>query len=62
MEYFGNFSATKAIEHMLDNHAGKSTRNGTYEEYLIKWKPRPVEDSSWMTREEVNHVCFPLNT
>ena len=55
-------SATKEIEEILDNHVGKSTRNLTDEEYLVKWKGRPVEDSSWLAKEEVNHLGFPLNT
>ena len=54
--------ATKEIEEILDSRVGKSTRNKTYEEYLVKWKGRQVEDSSWLTREEVNHLCFPLNS
>ena len=53
---------TKEIEEILDSRVRKNTRNKTYEEYLIKWKGRPVEDSSWLAREEVNHLCFPLNT
>ena len=52
----------KEIDEKLDSRIGKSTRNKTYEEYLVKWKRRPVEDSSWLTKEEVNHLGFPLNT
>ena len=55
-------SVTKEIEEILDNHFGKSTKNKTYEEYLVKWNGRPVEDSSWLAKEEVNHLGFPLNT
>ena len=55
-------SATKEIEEILDSCVGKSTRNRTYEEYLVKWKGRPIEDSSWLAREEVNHLGFLLNT
>ena len=55
-------SATKEIEEILDNRVGKSTRNKTYEEYLVKWKGRIVEDSSCLAREEVDHLGFPLNT
>ena len=54
--------ATKEIKEILDSHVGKSTRNKNYEEYFIKWKGRLVEDSSWLAREEVNHLCFPINT
>ena len=55
-------STRKEIEEILDSRVGRSTRNRTYEEYLVKWKGRPVEDSSWLAREEVDHLGFPLNT
>ena len=54
--------AIKKIEEILDSHVGKSTRNRSYEEYLVKWKGRPIEDSSWLEKEEVNCLGFPLNT
>lgn len=41
-------STTKAIEEILDNCVGRSKRNITYEEYLIKWKGGLVEESSWL--------------
>ena len=31
-------SDTKEVEEILDSHVGRSTRNKTYEEYLVKWK------------------------
>ena len=55
-------SYTKEIEEILDSCIGKSTRNITYKEYLVKWKGRPIEDSLWLAREEVDHLSFPLNT
>ena len=55
-------SDTKEIEDILDSRVGRSTRNRTYEEYLVKWKGRPVEDSSWLTKEEVDCLGFPLHT
>ena len=55
-------SDTKEIEEILDSRIGRSTRNRTYEEYLVKWKGRPVEDSSWLAREEVDRLGFPLHT
>ena len=54
--------ATKEIEEVLDNNDGKSTRNITYEEYLVKWKGRLIEDSTSLARDEVNHLGFCLNT
>ena len=53
---------TKEIEEILDSHVCRSTRSKTYEEYLVKWKGRPVEDSSLLAREEVDRLVFPLNT
>ena len=53
---------TKKIEAVLDSYVGKSTRKKAYEEYLVKWKWRPVEDSSCLEREEVDCLGFPLNT
>ena len=55
-------SETKEIEEILDSRVGRSTRNKTYEEYLVKWMGRPVEDSSWLTRAEVDRLGFPLDT
>ena len=53
---------TKEIAKILDSRVDRSTRNKTYKEYLIKWKGRLVENSSWLEREEVDHLGFPLNT
>ena len=55
-------SDIKEIEEILNSHVGKSTKNRTYEEYLVKWKGRLVRDSSWLAREEVESLGFPLNT
>ena len=52
-------SNTKEIEIVLDNCVGRSTRNKTYEEYLVKCKGRLVEDSSWLASKEVNCLGFP---
>ena len=45
--------AIKEIEEILDSYFRKSTRNKNCEEYLVKWKGRSIEDSSWLAREEV---------
>ena len=55
-------SDTQEIEEILDSHVGRSTRNKTYEKYLVKWKGRLVEDSSWLAREEIDRLGFPLHT
>ena len=41
-----NASDTKEIEVVLDSRDGRSTRKKTYDKYLVKWKGRPIEDSS----------------
>ena len=55
-------SAIKETKEILENHVGKSTRKKTYKEYLVKWKGILVEDSSWIEKEDVNLLGFPLNT
>ena len=50
--------ATKEIEEILDSCVCKSIRNRTYEEYLVKWKGRPIEDSSWLAKEELTILVF----
>ena len=52
-------SKEKIVE-ILDSHVGRSTRNRQYEEYLVKWKGWPLEDSTWISEIEVSHLGFPL--
>ena len=35
------------FEAILDTKVVKSTRKKDYMEYLVKWKKRPTEDSTW---------------
>ena len=53
-------SKKKEIEEILDSRVGRSTRNRQYDEYLVKWKGRPIEDSTWISIMEVSHLGFPL--
>ena len=53
-------SKKEEIEEILDSRVGRSTRNRQYEEYLVKWKGWPLEDSTWISAVEVSHLGFPL--
>ena len=53
-------SKKEEIEEILDSHVSRSTRNMQYEEYLVKWKGWPIEDSNWISIVEVFHLGFPL--
>ena len=53
-------SKKEEIEEILDSRVGRSIRNKQYEEYLVKWKERPLEDSTWISAIEVSHLGFPL--
>ena len=53
-------SKKEEIEEILDSRVGKSTKNKQYEEYLVKCKGRPLEDSTWISGVEVSHLGFPL--
>ena len=35
-------------EHILDTRVTKKNTRKEYLEYLVKWKDRPMEDSTWM--------------
>jgi hypothetical protein len=41
------------MEKILDQMIGKKTRRKTYFEYLVKWKDRPIEDASWVTKPDI---------
>ena len=53
-------SKKEEIEEILDSHVGRSTKNRQYEEYLVKWKGRPIVDSTWISIAKVSNLGFPL--
>jgi hypothetical protein len=41
------------MEKIMDQRVGKKTKRKTYFEYLVQWKGRPVEDTSWVGEAEI---------
>ena len=48
------------VEVVLDNRVSKSTRKKEYMEYLVKWRKRPIEDSTWMSAVELEDKVFAI--
>ena len=48
------------FEAILDTRVTKSTRRKDYLEYLVKWKKRPIEDSTLMSIAELEAKGFTV--
>ena len=42
------------VEQILDQRVGKRTREKVYDEYLVKWKNKPIEDAIWISQSELD--------
>lgn len=42
------------IVKIMNSRIRKTTRAKDYMEYLVQWKDKPVEDSSWITKAELD--------
>lgn len=52
----------KSVFDILNSNVGKIIRKHKYEECLVKWKRQTTKDSLWLSKEEVDHLDFCLNT
>jgi len=44
------------IERILDSQVAKRTRRKEYLQYLVKWKNRPIDDSSWLNSRKIEQT------
>ena len=44
------------IESILNTQVVKQTRRKEYVQYLVKWKNRPIEDSSWLDARQIEQT------
>ena len=42
------------VEQILEQRVGKSMRRKDYYKYLVKWKNRPSEDSTWISQSKLD--------
>ena len=48
------------VESIVDTKVVKSTRRKDYLDYLVGWKKRPIEDSTWMSVAELEAKGFTV--
>eukprot|EP00253_Pinus_taeda_P018052 PITA_18052 len=49
------------IEGILDTQVVKRTRRKEYLRYLVKWKNRPIEDSSWLNETQIQKAGYSVD-
>ena len=48
------------IERILDTQVARRTRQKEYLQYLVKWKNRPIEDSSWLNARQIQQAGYSV--
>jgi len=48
------------IERILDTQVARRTRRKEYLQYLVKWKNRPIEDSSWLNATQIQNAGYSV--
>lgn len=48
------------IEGIIDTQVAKKTRRKEYLRYLVKWKNRPIEDSSWLGMVQIQKAGYSV--
>ena len=48
------------VEAIQDAKVVNITRKKDYQEYLVKWKKRPIEESTWMNAVELEAKGFTV--
>lgn len=48
------------IKRILDTQVAKRTRRKEYLQYLVKWKNRPIEDSSWLDTTQIQRAGYSV--
>jgi len=49
------------IEGILDTQVAKRTRMKEYLRYLVKWKNRPIKDSSWLNATQIQKAGYSVD-
>ena len=51
---------THEIEGIINTQVAKRTRRKEYLRYLVKWKDRPLEDSSWLDEAQIQRAGYSV--
>ena len=51
---------THEIEGILSTQVAKKTRRKEYLHYLVKWRDRPMEDSSWLDAAQIQKAVYSV--